>query len=132
MHKSPLAWLAALWIAILIHVDWHLGRPGHDHLSFGLPYHWLLGVATLGPVPWLVIRRWPTSFAQASAFMILVGVVLGQGVEPLGEVILYDVGLEPFTNRARWRIFAEFMAAAIPSYVVATALVRSRSRRATA
>lgn len=87
MSRSPLMWLTALWIALLIHVDWHLGRPGHDHLSFGLPYHWLLALVTFVPLPWLLIRRWPDSFWQASVVVIALGVLLGQGLEPLGEVI---------------------------------------------
>jgi len=35
--KPPFVGLGALWIGTFIHVDWHLDRPGHDHLSFGLP-----------------------------------------------------------------------------------------------
>lgn len=132
MYRSPVAWLAALWIAILIHVDWHLGRPGHDHLSFGLPYHWLLGVAAFAPLPWVLVRRCRKSFAQASLVVIIVGAALGQGLEPLGEVVLFDLGAEPFTDPARWRVFAQFMAVGILSYVTASSLVLSRSRRAAA
>jgi hypothetical protein len=113
-------------------VDWHLGRSGHDHLSFGLWYHWLSGVATFGPLPGVLVRRWRTSFAQPSAFVIVVGAVLGQALEPLGEVLVLDLGLQPFINAARWRVFGEFMAAGIVTYVVGTVVVLRRSRHAAA
>jgi len=41
MLKSPTLWIAALWVGVMIHLDWHLGRAGHDHRSFDLTY--LLG-----------------------------------------------------------------------------------------
>jgi ABC-type enterochelin transport system permease subunit len=128
MTRTPVVWLNALWIGALIHLDWHLGRPGHDHLSFGLSYHWLLAVCTFAPVPWLLVRRWPDVAARASALVLLLGVLFGQGIEPLSEVMLFDA--EPFTNAVRWRIFAEFMAAGIVVYVVSmvVALRQTRTR----
>lgn len=129
MIRTPVVWLAALWIGGLIHVDWHLGRPGHTHLSLGLPYHWLLAVAAFAPLPWLIRRRWSSSFTQASVIVIALGVILGQGVEPLGEVIRYDIGFEPFTNVLRWRVFAEFMTAGLVAYVIGAGLARTRDDR---
>ena len=123
-------WLSGLWIGALIHVDWHLGRPGHDHLSIGLPYHWLLAILTFAPLPWLLVRRWPKSVNAASLIAIVLGVLLGQGIEPLGEVILSQVGAEPFTNPVRWRVFGEFMAAGILTYLASNALVSKRTRAA--
>lgn len=130
MIRSPLAWLSALWIGVLIHVDWHLGRPGHSHLSLGLPYHWLLAVVAFAPLPWLLIRRWPTSFMQASVVIIGLGVVLGQLVEPLGEVLRYHVGAEPLTNPVRWRVFAGFLAAGLVSYLIGAGIARRSRDRA--
>src|SRR5262245_5986923 len=109
--RSSFVWLSALWIGALIHVDWHLGRPGHDHLSFGMPYHWLLAVLAFAPLPWLAVRRWPKSANAAPLLAILLGVVLGQGIEPLSEVLLYQA--EPFTDPVRWRVFGEFKAAGV-------------------
>ena len=130
MIQSPLVWLSALWIGVLIHVDWHLGRPGYDHLGFDLSYHWLLGIATFAPLPWLVVRRWPNSARGASLLVIALGVLVGQGIEPLGEVILFKSGAEPFTNPVRWRVFAEFMAAGIVTYLTSAALAFKRARTA--
>jgi hypothetical protein len=130
MITSRLVWLSALWIGVLIHLDWHLGRPGHSHLSFGLPYHWLLAVPTFAPVPWLIVRRRWTSFNQVSVVVIALGVALGQGVEPLGEAIHFHVGAEALTNPVRWRLFAEFMAAGLLSYLVSAALASKRAKRA--
>ena len=129
--RSPLAWMTALWIGVLIHVDWHLGRPGHTRLSFGLPYHWLLAIAPFAPLPWVLARRWPTALARVSTFVIVVGVLMGQGLEPLSEVIHSHGVAEPFTNPVRWRVFAEFMAAGILTHVAAVFAVR-RSNRAAA
>ena len=129
MIRSPLIWLSALWIGALIHVDWHLGRPAHDHLSFGLPCHWLLAILTFAPLPWLLMRRWPNS-ATAACVVIALGVLLGQGIEPLSEVMLYQAGAEPFTNPVRWRVFGEFMAAGIVTYLASAALASKRTRAA--
>jgi len=127
MIRSPLIWLSAVWIGALIHVDWHLGRPGHDHLSFGMPYHWLLAILTFAPLPWLLMRRWHKSPYAASVVAIALGILLGQGIEPLSEVILFQAGAEPFTNPVRWRVFGEFMAAGIATYLASTALVSKRT-----
>ncbi len=129
MVRSPLTWLAAFWIGVLVHVDWHLGRGGHDHLSFGLGYHWLVAVVTFAPIPWVLARRWPTSFPQASAFVLLLGIALGQGLEPFGEVIYSPASWEPFTNPIRWRVFAEFSVAGILTYLASAVLAVRWLRR---
>ena len=127
MIRSSLIWLSALWIGALIHIDWHLGRPGHDHLSFGMPYHWLLAILTFAPLPWLLMRRWPKSPHAASVVAIALGILLGQGIEPLSEVILFQAGAAPFTNPVRWRVFGEFMAAGIVTYLASTARALERT-----
>ena len=131
MARSPLVWLAALWIGVLVHLDWHLARTGHDHLSFGWPYHWLLAFVTFTPLPWILLRRWPRSLPQASTLVLLIGIALGQGLEPLGEVVVSSGSWAPFTNPARWRAFAEFSGAGMLIYVASAALaVRWRSAAA--
>jgi hypothetical protein len=123
MARSPLTWLLAFLIGALIHIDWHLGRPYHDHLSFGFRYHWLLAVLTFAPLAWLILRRWPTTFVAASTFTILAGVILGQGVEPLSEVILFTRDWGPFSDPVRWRVFGEFTAAGLLTFALTGTLL---------
>jgi hypothetical protein len=126
--RSPAAWAIALYVGVLIHVDWHLGRPGHSRLSFDLANHWLLAIAVFAPLPWVVLRRWPSAFAEASTFAIGVGVLLGQGLEPLGEVIYSGGAEQPFMNDLRWRVFGEFVAAGILTYVAAALAIKRGDR----
>jgi hypothetical protein len=129
MLRLPGVWLAALWVGVMIHLDWHLGRPYHDHRSFDFAYHWLLAIPTFAPIAWFAHRRWPGSPLKAALVMTFLGVLLGQGVEPLSEVILDGAGAEPFTNPIRLRIFAEFMIGGVVVLLLGTALL-ARSRRA--
>jgi hypothetical protein len=106
-------WLSGLVLGALIHVDWHLARPGsHHELSFGLTWHWLLGVPAFLAV-YLVARRWrPERPLGAALKIVLIGVLAGQVLEPLGEVLLsgsWEWALLPI----RWRAFAEFLAAGL-------------------
>ena len=92
-----------------------------------MSYHWLLAILTFAPLPWMMMRRWPKSPYAASAVAIALGILLGQGIEPLSEVILFQVGAEPFTNPIRWRVFGEFMAAGIVTYLTSAALASRRT-----
>lgn len=120
----------ALWLGIMTHIDWHLGRPGHDHLSFHLSYHWLLALPAFLPLAWLAGTRWPNVAGRAGMRMILLGLLIGQVLEPLGEALLGE-GLEPFTNTTRWRVFAEFLAAGLLTFFLGLMVVRyiARERR---
>jgi hypothetical protein len=124
MLRSPTIWLAALWIGVMIHLDWHLGRSGHDHRSFDLTYHWLLALPTFVPVACLIVRTWPTSPATPAVLITLLGVVVGQGLEPLGEVIYFNAGVIPFTSTERWRIFAQFTAAGLTTLFATLLVIR--------
>lgn len=114
----------------MTHIDWHLGRPGHDHLSFQLSYHWLLALPAFLPLAWLAGTRSPNAAGRAGMRMILLGLLIGQGLEPLGEALLGE-GLEPFTNATRWRVFAEFLAAGLLTFFLGLMVVRHivRERR---
>jgi xanthosine utilization system XapX-like protein len=133
MLSSRAVWIWALYVGSMTHLDWHLGRPGHDHLSFHLPYHWLLAIPTFLPVAWIVHVRGPDAPVRAGMLTLLLGLLIGQGLEPLGEVLLGG-GAEPFTNPVRWRIFAEFLGAGVLSFSLGVPFIRyvSRSRRPSA
>ena len=90
-------------------------------MSFDLSYHWLLSLLAFGPLPWLVARRWPLAPVRPAFVIVILGVLLGQGLEPMGEV-LTSVRWEPFTNPTRWRVFAEFMAAGLVTYIASGVL----------
>ena len=123
MLKSPALWLAALWIGVAIHVDWHLGRPGHHaDLSFGLPFHWLLALPVFAGLPVLARRRWPSAPRTAGVVIVLLGIVLGQGLEPLAEILTSPPGHAPFANTVRWQVFAEFLLAGIVTSGLAATL----------
>jgi hypothetical protein len=128
MIRSPILWLTALWLGLLVHVDWHLARPLHHRLSFGLEAHWLLGVGAAFSVGWIVARRWPRSPARAAALIVALGVLMGQGLEPLGEVVTTGWDWEPLQNPQRWRAVGEFLAATVLSLPVALIVFTRRSR----
>jgi hypothetical protein len=67
---------------------------------------------------------------QVSAVVLLLGIALGQGLEPLGEVIVSRGNWEPFTNLVRWRILGEFIGAGVIIYLMSAMLaVRWLHRR---
>lgn len=113
MLRKASVWFGALWIGLLLHLDWHLGRPGHDHVSFDMQHHWLLAIPAFVPIAWLALRNWPAWAFRAGLIITALGVLLGQLVEPLGESLLYQSGMEPFSNGVRWRIFAQFLVAGL-------------------
>jgi len=127
VHRSAWFWLAALILAAGIHLDWHLGRPGHHaNLSFHLPYHWLLALPVFSGL-WLLVRwRWPDSPWKTAGLVILVGILLGQGLEPLGEVIASAGRHQPFAQAVRWKVFGEFILAGLVTIPLAATLVRGR------
>lgn len=129
MLRIPSVWFGAIWIALLLHLDWHLGRAGHDHVSFDMQHHWLIAIPAFVPIAWLALRNWPARALRAGLIITGLGVLLGQVVEPLGESLLYQVGMEPLTNPARWRIFAQFLAAGIVVLYLAVIWLRRLERQ---
>jgi hypothetical protein len=97
----------------MIHVDWHLGRPGTGHLDGNLGYHWISGLLTGAALAWIGVRYWSPRPGPAVARVVALGAVLGQGVEPLAEVATSGWDWEPFTSLVRWEIFVTFMLATV-------------------
>jgi hypothetical protein len=110
--------VTGLVLGAVIHVDWHLARPGsHHELSFGLGWHWLLAAPAFLAV-YLVARRWrPERPLGAALKIVLIGVLAGQVLEPLGEVLLSGTW-EWALHSHRWRAFGEFLAAGLATLLL--------------
>ena len=105
-------------LAVATHVDWPVGRPSHHRLSLDSPYHWLLAIPTFALVAWGVARRWPASAASAGALNIAAGIVLGQILEPIGEVLVYGQSFARAWEAPRMALFGEFSAVGLLTYLV--------------
>ncbi len=119
----------AVILAVLVHVDWHVGRPGHMRLSLDWPFHWLLGLAAGAGMGWLFLRRRGHGGAERMlAFTGGLGLVLGQVVEPALEVVAYGETFEAVYPAVRWELFAAFAAAWVAGAALAVAVSRWRRR----
>lgn len=112
--------LAALLLAAAIHVDWHLARPGHhSDLSGHWAQHWLLGIPVFALLALHESRR-PSRYRwRSSAVLILVGVFLGQVLEPLSE--LFGAPWSYAFSGIRWTAFSEFMVAGLLTFLAVMA-----------
>ena len=126
MRRSGSLWTAIIGFATLVHVDWHVGRPGDGPLDGDLAYHWVLGLLTGGVLAWWSTRHWPTRDWRVGGTVLIVGTVLGQGVEPLAEVLLSG-SWEPLASPIRWRIFGQFVFATTATFVALRGLQRISS-----
>ena len=117
---------AALWLAAAIHVDWHLARP-HDHggISGNFASHWLLALPVFAFTAWFLGRRAGRPVA-AGVVTIGVAILLGQVLEPLGEIVLFHDPWSEVFSAERNAAFASFMVAGIASYGLVTGLSSRR------
>ena len=112
MQRYVSIW-ATLLIAVIVHVDWHFGR-GHDHhLSLSLRYHWMLGLVAFFLLALFCARKWPRNAVVAALVNGILGLFIGQIVEPLLEVVLYRVPVANGFTGERWAVFGQFGAAAV-------------------
>ena len=113
--------LAAFLLAAAIHVDWHLARPGHhSELSGHWAQHWLLGIPVFALLALYEAHRPSRDRWRNSAVLILVGVFLGQVLEPLSE--LWGAPWSYAFSAIRWAAFAEFMTAGLLTFLVVMAV----------
>ena len=119
-----------LFLAAVIHVDWHLARPAHHRLSLAWSNHWLFAAAAFAVVGWLVARGWPDAPGRAAAGIVVLAVLIGQGLEPLLEVLTYEGRFGYPNDPGRWRAFALCLAAGLPALLAALVLCRPRMRGA--
>ncbi len=119
--------LVVLGLAIAMHLDWHVARPGH-HLSLGWPAHWLLSIPVFALLAWYIHRAWPVHPLSPSVTMIGLAGFLAAVVEPAWEVwtgapIAWAFGAE------RLKAFALFVVAGAVTHVVILVLLRARAAR---
>ena len=93
----------ALLLGLFIHLDWHLARHGHDGRSLGWDAHWLLAVPIFAFAAWRIARRWPPPDNpwRPAALSVALGILLGQVIEPLAEIIHYQATLAEELEPAR-------------------------------
>ena len=119
---------AVLLIMVLVHVDWHFGRGHHHRLSLSWPYHWLIGLVTFFLLAWFCARKWPEHPFRAALLNGFLGLFAGQIVEPLLEVVGYRVPMTLVFSVERWRVFAQFAAAAAAGLFLGFGMLWARRR----
>jgi ACR3 family arsenite efflux pump ArsB len=129
-RSTPL--LLGLVVATVIHLDWHMARPAHYHLGgrlgLGWSYHWIISALAFAAIAWFIARRWPGDRWRIGGASLLIGVILGQIVEPMLEVAQ---GLHRFgypDEPPRLVAFEQTMLAAIPAYALALWLCGRRAQ----
>jgi hypothetical protein len=116
-------------IAVAIHLDFHMGRPHHWEGSLGWEYHWLFGLVSLFLFGWYVARKWPERPWLVLAVNGLLGLFVGQIIEPLGEVLFYRESLRNVYPPERWIVFGEFALAGLVGAVLGILLFLASRRR---
>ena len=122
----------ALLLALLVHLDWHLGRPQHMPPSLDWSFHWLLGLAAGASMAWIFVRRFePGAVWRSLALVGALGLVLGQLVEPALEMVAFGVTFEQVYPAVRWHVFGAFAAAWVAGgvFVLGAVIWRRRARR---
>jgi hypothetical protein len=108
--------VAAVLLATAIHLDWHLARPGHhSELSGHWAQHWLWGIPVFALLARYLSRQPSEQRWRVSAAVILVGIFLGQVLEPLSE--LWGAPWSYAFSGLRWTAFAEFLSAGLLTFL---------------
>ena len=121
----------ALLLGLFIHLDWHLARHEHDGRSLGWDAHWLLAIPTFAFAAWRIARRWPDNPWRPAALSVALGILLGQVIEPLAEIIHYQATLAEELEPARLTAFAAFMVVGLVTMGATLLLLPRRTHGAT-
>jgi len=113
----------ALLIGLGIHLDWHLARPMDQRLSAHLSAHWILAIPLFAGVAWYFVRRWPVGGIWPGVLTVAVGVLLGEIIEPLLEVLAGDTLADAY-EPLRVRAFITYLGAGIVTLGVTLAFLR--------
>ena len=106
--RSALSLPLSLLLGASIHADWHLARHEHDGRSLGWDAHWLVAIPIFALAAWYLARRWPDNPWRPAALSVALGILLGQVIEPLAEIIHYQATLADELEPARLTAFALF------------------------
>lgn len=129
MRRAGGVLLAALVLAAGIHTDWHLARPHHHRLSLAWREHWIFAIAVFAAVGWFVARTWPRTRWRDGAWTLALAILIGQGVEPVLEMVLYR-GVLGYPNEPdRMAVFLLCIAVGIPAFAGALWLCAPRTPR---
>jgi hypothetical protein len=118
----------ALALGAIMHLDWHFARPMDQRLSGNWSTHWLLAIPVFFALAWWVTRRWPPPerpFGPAIA-LALAGAVVGQVIEPLGEMLLFGDTFAEVYEPLRVQAFIWFFAAGMITLIVSLLVLRRR------
>jgi hypothetical protein len=122
-------------LAALLHLDWHLARPHHEHhglslnIGFEWQYHWIATALLFAIVATIIVRRWPAEGLAIAAGAFAIGVFAEQGFDPMFESIAFFGHFGYVNEPGRWVAFGQAMAAVTPVYALALWL-GSRGERA--
>ena len=122
MKRHKLSLLVILFLAAVIHADYHIARPAIHHWSLGLWWHWVSCIVVFALAGLYLAWRFPADRWRAAATNVTLGVITGQVIEPLVEGIPFGDGLGWDVTPDRWAAFGLCMAAGIPAVMVILAI----------
>ena len=114
-------------LGALIHADWHFARPGH--LGLDMRLHWLVTGLLFGVVGWIIARRWPAERVRTAVLALLVGVVIGQVLEPMYEAVFGEHRFGLTGSPERWLAFWQTLCAGTLLYAGGLWLGQRRTTR---
>src|SRR6266566_3834522 len=131
--RSLLSLPVSLLVGASIHVDWHLARHEHDGRSLGWDAHWLVAIPIFAFAAWRIARRWPPPDNpwRPAALTVALGILLGQVIEPLAEIIHYQATLADELEPARLTAFAAFTVTGLLTMGATLLLLPRRTHGAT-
>ena len=84
-----------IFLAVILHLDWHLARPHHEHpglslnVGFEWSYHWIATAVIFAIIALFISRRWPNDRLVIAAGAFAVGVFGAQIFWPIVEAAVY-------------------------------------------
>ncbi len=131
--RSSFSLPLSLLLGAAIHLDWHLARHEHDGRSLGWDAHWLLAIPIFAFAAWRIARRWPPPDNpwRPAALTVALGILLGQVIEPLAEIIHYQATLADELEPARLTAFALFMVTGLVTMGATLLVLRRKTHGAT-